>query len=78
MLTTTHPSLITLSLSSHSTNQNSYGLAMLIYFNSTCVKVKLHLTEEMVLAVESATRDQSHSKLRFKYGAGRITASRMK
>ena len=30
---------------------------------STCAKVKLHLTEEMVLAVESATHDQSHSKL---------------
>ena len=45
---------------------------------STCAKVDLHVNEDMVSAVESATRDQSKSKLWFKYRAGRITASKMK
>ena len=45
---------------------------------STCAKVNLHVNENMVSAVEFATRDQSKSKLWFKYRAGRITASKMK
>ena len=42
----------------------------------TCDKV--NVTEEMVMSVEEATREQSVLKLWHTYRAGRITASRMK
>ena len=45
---------------------------------SACSEVDIHVNADMVSAVESATRDQSKSKLWFKYRAGRITASKMK
>ena len=45
---------------------------------SACKEVDLQVTTEMVLGVESCTRNQSRSKLWFKYQAGRITASKMK
>ena len=44
----------------------------------TCSKVNLDLTEEMVVSVEEATREQGTSKLWYTYRAGRVTASRMK
>ena len=44
----------------------------------TCDKVTLDVTEEMAVAVEEATRDQSMSRLWFTFRAGRVTASRMK
>ena len=43
-----------------------------------CESVSINLTEEMAECVEAATRDQSQSKLWYKYRSGRITASRMK
>ena len=43
-----------------------------------CQSVSLNVTQEMADSVEVATRDQSKSKLWYKYRAGRITASRMK
>jgi len=43
-----------------------------------CQSVSLSVTQKMVDSVEEATRDQTKSKLWFKYRAGRITASRMK
>ena len=43
-----------------------------------CESVSLNITQEMADSVEDATRNQSRSKLWFKYRAGRITASRMK
>ena len=43
-----------------------------------CDKVNLEITEEMVLSVEEATREQSTSKLWYTYRAGRVTASHMK
>ena len=43
-----------------------------------CDSVSLNITEKMVECVETATRDQSKSKLWYKFRAGRITASRMK
>ena len=43
-----------------------------------CELVSVEITKEMAEKVEQATRSQSHSKLWFKYRAGRITASRMK
>ena len=43
-----------------------------------CESVTIDITREMAEKVEQATRSQSHSKLWFKYRAGRITASRMK
>lgn len=43
-----------------------------------CEKVEVTIIEEMAALVEMETRDQSNSKLRFMYRAGRITASRMK
>ena len=39
---------------------------------------QLHLTSEMVEAVEKETHDQSQSKLWYRYRAGRVTASKMK
>ena len=39
---------------------------------------QLYLTTEMVEAVEKETRLQSHSKLWYKFRAGRVTASKMK
>ena len=39
---------------------------------------QLHLTSEMVEAVEKETRDQSQFKLWYRYRAGRVTASKMK
>ena len=43
-----------------------------------CESVTVDITREMAEKVEQATRSQSHSKLWFKYRAGRITASQMK
>ena len=43
-----------------------------------CESVSLNITDKMAQNVEAATRDQSKSKLWYKYRAGRITASRMK
>ena len=43
-----------------------------------CELVSVEITKVMAGKVEEATRSQSHSKLWFKYRAGRITASRMK
>ena len=43
-----------------------------------CESVSVDISKEMAEKVEQATRSQSHSKLWFKYRAGRITASRMK
>ena len=43
-----------------------------------CESVSVEISKEMAEKVEQATRSQSHSKLWFKYRAGRITASRMK
>ena len=43
-----------------------------------CESVPLNVTEKMVKCVETATRDQSKSKLWYKFRAGHITASRMK
>ena len=43
-----------------------------------CESVSLNITQKMVECVEAAARDQSKSKLWYKYRAGRITASRMK
>ena len=43
-----------------------------------CQSVSLSVTDKMAENVEAATRDQSKSKLWYKYRAGRITASRMK
>ena len=43
-----------------------------------CGEVEITVTKEMAAAVEKQTRQQSSSKLWFKYRAGRITASRMK
>ena len=47
---------------------------------SACDKIatELHITEDMVAAVENTTIEQSKSKVWFKYRAGRITASKMK
>ena len=43
-----------------------------------CETVEINVTNEMAIAVEKATRNQSNSKLWFKNRADRITASRMK
>ena len=43
-----------------------------------CESVTLTITEKMAEHVEAASRDQSNSKLWYKFRAGRITASRMK
>ena len=43
-----------------------------------CESTEINITDEMAVAVESATRSQSNSKLWFRYRAGRVTASRMK
>jgi len=45
---------------------------------AACQSVSLCVTQTMADSVEEATRDQSKSRLWFKYRAGRITASRMK
>ena len=43
-----------------------------------CKLVTIDITAKSADSIEKATRDQSNSKLWFKYRAGRITASRMK
>ncbi|KAL3874200.1 hypothetical protein ACJMK2_037246 [Sinanodonta woodiana] len=43
-----------------------------------CQKIELIVSEEQVKAVESATREQSNSKLWHRFRTGRITASKMK
>ena len=40
-----------------------------------CELISVEITKEMAEKVKEATRSQSHSKLWFKYRAGRITAS---
>ena len=45
---------------------------------TACESVSVDITKEMADSVEKATRDQSNSKLWFKYQAGRVTASKMK
>ncbi|KAL3890954.1 hypothetical protein ACJMK2_003223 [Sinanodonta woodiana] len=43
-----------------------------------CQKIELIVSEEQAKAVESATREQSNSKLWHRFRTGRITASKMK
>ena len=43
-----------------------------------CKETTIQVTKEQAEAVEKATRDQSHSKLWYRFRAGRITASKMK
>ena len=45
---------------------------------SACESISIRVTEEMMLAVEEATRNQSSTRLWYVYRAGRVTASRMK
>ena len=45
---------------------------------SACESISICVTEEMMLAVEEATRNQSSTRLWYVYRAGRVTASRMK
>ena len=45
---------------------------------TACESVSVDITKEMADSVAKATRDQSNSKLWFKYQAGRVTASKMK
>ena len=45
---------------------------------SSCESVQIDMSEEMARNVEEATREQSRSKLWYKYRAGRVTASKMK
>ena len=45
---------------------------------AACETMEISITCEMAQSVEKATKDQSSSRLWFKYRAGRITASRMK
>ncbi|KAK6176048.1 hypothetical protein SNE40_014409 [Patella caerulea] len=43
-----------------------------------CQDIKISVTEEQARSVEIATREQAHSKLWYRFRAGRITASKMK
>ena len=43
-----------------------------------CESIEINIADEMAVAIESETRNQSNSKLWFRYRAGRVTASRMK
>ena len=43
-----------------------------------CESVNIDVTDDMAKAVERETRGQQHSRLWFKYRAGRVTASRMR
>ena len=43
-----------------------------------CQNIEIKVTEEQAKAVERATREQSNSKLWYRFRAGRITASKMK
>jgi hypothetical protein len=43
-----------------------------------CEAVEITVTKEMATSIEEETRNQSNSKLWYKYRAGRITASKMK
>ena len=45
---------------------------------AACETMEISITCEMAQSVEKATKDQSSSRLWFKYRAGRITVSRMK
>ena len=43
-----------------------------------CESTEINTTDEMAVAIKSEMRNQSNSKLWFRYRAGRVTASRMK
>ncbi len=58
--------------------QQKYLKMNYIELLAVCETTEISVTTEMAVAVEKATKDQSGSKLWFKYRAGRITASRMK
>ncbi len=43
-----------------------------------CSETTIHISNEMAVAIEKATKEQSGSNLWFKYRAGRVTVSKMK
>ncbi|XP_041349329.1 uncharacterized protein LOC121368656 [Gigantopelta aegis] len=43
-----------------------------------CQDIDIQVTEEQARVVETATREQAHSKMWYRFRAGRITASKMK